>query len=155
MSSNESFSGSDARSGGFSAGHAPRGLVWARAVLRSRSADPDGVRQMGAFAPAVTASLSRARNVRDCDPAAILRACLSLISSDMSIRTALGRNISRSRHRRLAKAVRSAVSPCLTTATVLPSGERDGGVHGHGAVPSEADRVCGVGDRGGKPIDDG
>ena len=27
-----------------------------------------------------------------------------------------------SRHRRLAKAVLSAVSPCLTTATVLPSG---------------------------------
>ena len=120
--SSESSSGRDARSGGFSAGHAPRGLTWERAIRRSRSADPDGARQMGALAPAEAVSLSSARNVREGDPAASLRACLSLISSGMSMRTALGRNLSRSRHRRLEKAVRSAVSPCLTTATVLPSG---------------------------------
>ena len=85
-------------------------------------ADPDGVLQMGFPAPAVAASLSRARNAREGEPATTLRACRSLTSSDMSMSTALGRNTSRSRHRRLEKAVLSAVSPCLTTATVLPSG---------------------------------
>ena len=52
----------------------------------------------------------------------ILRACLSRTSSGMSRRTALGRNFSGSRHRRLEKTVLSAVGPCLTTAMVLPSG---------------------------------
>ena len=51
-----------------------------------------------------------------------LRECRSLISSAITIRTALGRNSSPSFHTRLEKAVLSAVSPCLTIATVLPSG---------------------------------
>ena len=50
------------------------------------------------------------------------RWCLSLISSAMSIRTALGLNSSLSFHIRLAKAVLSEVPPCRMMATVLPSG---------------------------------
>ena len=77
---------------------------------------------MAALAPALAASLSRARKAMEGAPAINLRACLSRTSSGMSKRTALVLNFSRSLHSRLEKAVLSAVSPCLTTATVLPSG---------------------------------
>ena len=56
---------------------------------RARRSAPDEVSP-----PVVAASLSSARNVRDGDPAASLRACLSLTSSGMSIRTVLGLNAS-------------------------------------------------------------
>ena len=54
--------------------------------------------------------------------ASILRACLSRTWSAMSMSTAPGIGSSRIRQMRLAKPDLSAVSPCLTTPMVLPSG---------------------------------
>ena len=84
---------------------------------RSRRRSPDA-----AFALADAASLSSARKAMEGDAETSLRARLRRTSSGMSRRTALGWNASLRRHRRFAKAVLSAVSPCMTTATVLPSG---------------------------------
>ena len=86
--------GIDARSGGFSAGHTTLGLVWASAVRRSSLAGPDGGRQMRAFDPDEADSLSRARKAMEGAPDMSLRACLSLISSGIIMRTALGRKAS-------------------------------------------------------------
>ena len=51
-----------------------------------------------------------------------LRACLSRTSSATRMSTVPGIGQSRSRQSRFAKLDLSAVSPCLTTTTVFPSG---------------------------------
>ena len=75
---------------GFSTGNDPSLPMSSRAVRRLRGADHDGVRQMGALVPALTASLSRARKAGKGSPASRLPECRSRTSSGARRRTAEG-----------------------------------------------------------------
>ena len=144
--------GTVARDKGGSQGSSPPPGIRFRTYRRSRSALPEVGRHTGAWEPASTPSRSRARKALTCVRASVLRACLSLTSSDVRTRTAAGSGPSPSRHRRLEKAERSATGPCLTTPTVLRSGVHHHGVQGVGPLQPQANGAGDVGDGGGQPV---
>ena len=111
-----------ARSGSGSWGSPPPGAARSRARRRSMDALTLGGLHIRSPAPARTASRSRANRAGTSVVDSALRACLSRTSSATRMSAVPGIGQSRSRQTRFAKPDRSAVSPCLTTPTVFPSG---------------------------------
>ena len=113
--------GGVARNGGCSAGNPPLPWMWPRAAFKSSEAFTEGSCQTGLSGPHQAAFRSRASSAGKGTAATRRRACRNLVSSGNSSSTPPGGGPSLSRQMRLAKPVRSAVSPCLITPMVRPS----------------------------------